>query len=130
VKCNGCSVAKCSESLSNRVSKIIRRYMYIHHMKFAAYMALLFITFFHILSVPFLSLYIWLYVFILLYNFVNYKLYFYCYIYAFLLLFMVCFGYSVSMCCSVYCFCVNVYCITATGSQPNYSSKNMSYNII
>jgi len=45
-----------------------------------------------------------------LFNFVNY---------VFLLLRMFCSVYSVSLCCSVYCLCVNVYFTAATGCQPN-----------
>ena len=30
-------------------------------------------------------------------------------------------GYSVSLCCSAFCLCVNVYCTAATGCQPNCS---------
>jgi len=45
----------------------------------------------------------------LLFNFVNY---------VFLLLCMFCSGYSVILCCSVHCLCVNVYCTAATEWQP------------
>jgi len=48
-------------------------------------------------------------------------MYFYCYVYVFLLLRMFCSVYSVSLWCSMYCLCVNVYCTTATGCQPNCS---------
>jgi hypothetical protein len=50
----------------------------------------------------------------LLFNFVYY---------VFLLLCSFCSVYSVSLCCSVYCLCVNVYCTVATGCQPNCSQQ-------
>jgi hypothetical protein len=46
-------------------------------------------------------------------------MYSFCYVYVFLLLCMFRSRYSVSLCCSVYCLCVNVYYTTATGCQPN-----------
>ena len=48
----------------------------------------------------------------LLFDFVNY---------VFLLLCMFRSRYSVLLCCSMYCLCVNAYCTTATGCQPNCS---------
>ena len=46
----------------------------------------------------------------------------------FLLLCMFRFGYSLSLCCSMYCLRVNVHCTAATGCQPNYSLQ--IYHII
>ena len=56
-----------------------------------------------------------------LYNFVNY---------VFLLLCMFRSVCSVSLCRSVYCLCVNVYCTAATGRQPNCSKQNTSYHSV
>jgi hypothetical protein len=65
------SVVKCSESLSNRVSNIIRRY--IDHMNFAAYVPFSSIIFLHVLLV--LLFYHCIYgckFCIILFNFVSY----------------------------------------------------------
>ena len=54
-------------------------------------------------------------------------------VYVLLLLCMFRSGYSVSLCCSVYCLCVNVYFTTATRCQLNCTYqiyRNISYNII
>ena len=45
----------------------------------------------------------------------------YSYTYIYIYIYMLYSVYSVSKCCSVYCFYVNVYCTTATGFQPNCS---------
>jgi hypothetical protein len=87
---------KWSDGLSNRVSIIIRRYR--DRMKFYC--------FFHNLLVLFSSLYIWLYVCKLLFNFVYY---------------VYLSKYCASLCCSVYCLRANVCYTTATVCQPNCS---------
>ena len=73
---------------------------------------------YHILSYFFCSiLYHCIYgcmVCMLLFNIVNY---------VFLLLYMFRSGYSVSLFCSVYCLCVNVYSTSVTGCQPNCSQQ-------
>ena len=56
---------------------------------------------------------------------------FYCYVYVFVLLCMFRSVHSVSLWCSVYCLCVNVYCTAAIRCQPQllhwyYVTKNIN----
>jgi len=110
-------VVKCNEGLSNRVSNIIRRC--VDHMKFADCVVFLFITFFHVLLIPFFIIVYTVVCFcMLLFNFVNYVfivmfIYFNCYVYKFLLLCMFCSVYSVFILLFYVlfvCKCVLYYC--------------------
>jgi hypothetical protein len=77
-------------------------------MQFAAYMAVWFISFCHILLVPF-CIAVYMVVCCVCCCLVVWIVCCYCYVYVLLLLCMFRSVYSVSLCCSVYCLCVNVY---------------------
>ena len=101
-----------SEGLSNIVCIIISRY--IHHMEFSAFL------FYHILLYSYDSnVYHFILGFMFMLNSVNCVLLLYCYEFLSLSLFRS--VYFVSLCCSVYCLCVNVHCTAATCCQPNCS---------
>jgi hypothetical protein len=101
---------KCSEDFSDRVCTIITRHT--DRMQFVAFMFVSFITFFcYFGSISYHCVYGCMFC-VFLFDFVNYVIFLLC-IFRF-----VC---SVSLCCSVFLMCVNVYCTAATGCQPNCS---------
>ena len=115
---------KWSEGHINRVSVIIRRYT--DHMEFAALrMFLLVYSLIFFFSILYSCICGCVFC-VLLFNFVNCIFLLLCYVllsfvYVFLLLCMFRSVYSVTLCGSVYCLCVTVYCTAANGCQPNCS---------
>jgi hypothetical protein len=115
------SVLKWSEDLRNSVSLII---IFIGNMSFSAYLAVYFIIIIIFVRSYFLSFYIWFRY--------KYDTYTFVILIVMYVRFMFRSGYSVSLCCSVYCLYGNMYCSTATGCHHNSSLKiyhNISYHI-
>ena len=77
-----------------------------------------------VLIVVFMYSYCYIYVFLLFCLCVLIVMFMYSYyVYEFLLLCTFRSEYSVTLCSSVFCLCVNVYCTAATGCQPNCSEQ-------
>jgi len=103
------SVEKWSEGLRKRVSLI--KTIYADHMKFHCFLRILLVL---------LCIIVYTVVCFVCFYLILYIMYSYCYVYVFLLLCIFRSRYCVSLYCSVYCLCVNVYCTTANVSQANY----------
>ena len=118
---------KRSEGLSNRVSTIIRRYT--DHMNFCCLYGF---YVYHILSYSFgsnffLSFYIWLYVCMLLFNFVNYVFLLLCLCILIVMYVLLClFCFTVLFCVLFVCKCV-LYCCHRMSTQLRLTNIHIIY---